>query len=63
MIHPDQLTEPQVREILNDFVTILAFYEGVSLKEEHEMSADDPKMVRWRETAESLWNAVKDAIA
>ncbi|ALF52232.1 hypothetical protein ACX27_04195 [Nostoc piscinale CENA21] len=63
MIHPDELTETQIKEILNDFVTILAFHEGYSLKEEHEMPADDPRMVGWKQTAESLWDAVKGAIA
>lgn len=62
MVHPDDLNKSQTEEILNDFVTILAFHEGVSLKEEHEMPADDPRMVRWRETAQSLWEALKEAI-
>jgi hypothetical protein len=62
MVHPDDLNESQIQEILNDFVTILAFHEGVSLQEEHEMSADDSRIVRWKETAQSLWKAVKETI-
>lgn len=63
MIHPDKLTQSQREEIIKYFVTILAFHEGYSIEQELALAKDDPRVVRWNNTAISLLVAVMEAIS
>ncbi|MBD2437382.1 hypothetical protein [Nostoc sp. FACHB-110] len=62
MIHPDKLTTTQREEIIKDIVTILAHYDGYTLGQELELSPDDPNVVKWKQTAQSIFDAVVEVI-
>ena len=62
MINSDKLTEAQRSGIIQNFITILASHEGFMLEEELEQKPDDPNVMRLKNTAQSLLDAVIEAI-
>lgn len=62
MINLEKLTESQRNEIIQDFITILASHEGFTLEEELKLNPDHPNIIRWQKTAQSLFDALTEAI-